>query len=676
MDKMTMRWLLLFLCLGASTFGQAKPIESGGFEYQLLPTPQWVTLAPLPVPAKVQTQGSQYLLSDEQLNLTNGQYESYSRVAQRVTTEQSLEQASKISMLFNPEFQTFTLHHVKVKRGEQIIDLTNKSKIELFQREEHVNNNIYDGKVTVFIVIPDIRIGDIVEYASTTTGKNPVFGDKNFATFSLGWSVAVQSSQVRVVSDIARPLEYKVHNLTGEPEVVRTASTIEYQWRQSDVPAILNEQHYPAGFTPYPYIEFTEFSNWQGVVDWALTHYKQQPVESGALTDYVEQLKRQTTTPQEYIEAAIRFVQNDVRYFGIETGQNSHIPSKPSEVFERRYGDCKDKTMLLNFLLAQQNIEASPALVANQARGSIRDNLPSPGQFDHVITHFTFNDKEYWIDGTRSFQHGTLDNIGVSDFEQALIIKPEQTALSPVVIQHRHRSQLHVNEKFSATGNYEQPVKLDVSIKFYSHEAEYIRSALAGQPLTEISKHYVDFYSKHFPGIEQTQEIEARDDTTSNVVELIGKYQINDFWQADQGRVNTPMYGEFISSYVQLPSTIQRKFPLGLYHPMEISQNVEVIFPEAIEWNFENNPMKIENDAIKYFRHIQFKDKSLKVTHQYQTKAKSIAPINVPTYVRDIKDIRDAIYLSVYNGVGSSKSLRSIIRNLLNREIDKTSKAP
>lgn len=663
---------MLFVVLLTSArlaFATNDALTSGGFQYSITPVPSWVSAQPVPEPQMELSQGSQYLLSDEQLNVTNGQYDSFSRVAQKVTTEQSLEQASKISMQFNPEFQAFALHKILVKRGETTLDLTHTSKIELFQREEQVNNNIYDGKVTVFIVIPDIRVGDIVEYASTTFGKNPVFGDNIFASFSLGWGVAVQSSYMRLVTDIKRPLDYRVHKHSGAPVVNKTATTIEYTWAQKDNLAILDEQGYPAGFTPYPFIEFSEFKSWQSVVDWALIHYKQQDSASKILQQYVNELKATTTDKFEYIEAAIKFVQNDVRYFGIETGQNSHIPSKPGEVFERRYGDCKDKTMLLNYLLTEQGIEAYPALISMQSRGTIADNLPSPGHFDHVISYFIVDGKEYWIDGTRTFQLGKLDNIGVSSFEQALVIRPNQKSLTELKTQFKHRSQTHVHETFAATGNYEDDVNLTMSIRFHSHEAEYLRGALAAQSIAEFTRHYLDFYSKHFPGISVVEDIKVADDTSNNIVELTGTFKIREFWHIENNRVTTPLYGEFLSSYAQLPSTIQRKFPLGLYHRTEVSQQVDIIFPETVEWSFENNPLTIENESIKYVRNITFDQKRLSVNHHYSTKQKAMSPAMVAGYVRDVKKIRDAIYLSVYNGKNASTSIRSVLRNLLNRKL-------
>ena len=44
-------------------------------------------------------------------------------------------------------------------------------------------------------------------------------------------------------------------------------------------------------------------------------------------------------------------------------GTNSHQPTPASETLALRYGDCKDKTVLLISLLKALGVEAHPALV-------------------------------------------------------------------------------------------------------------------------------------------------------------------------------------------------------------------------------------------------------------------------------------------------------------------------
>ena len=68
-------------------------------------------------------------------------------------------------------------------------------------------------------------------------------------------------------------------------------------------------------------------------------------------------------TDEQKVLSALHFVQDEVRYMGIEMGVNSHKPHAPDAVFAQRFGDCKDKTYLFCTLLQGMNIPAYPVLV-------------------------------------------------------------------------------------------------------------------------------------------------------------------------------------------------------------------------------------------------------------------------------------------------------------------------
>src|SRR5262249_34189913 len=117
------------------------------------------------------------------------------------------------------------------------------------------------------------------------------------------------------------------------------------------------------------------------------------------------------------IAAAIRFVQDDVRYLGIEMGRGSHEPRQPHATLVQRYGDCKDKAFLLALLLGRLGVEARPALVNSKLRHRLDEFLPSPFLFDHVITQVVDGKQTYWIDPTIAAQGGTLQTIDTPNDE-------------------------------------------------------------------------------------------------------------------------------------------------------------------------------------------------------------------------------------------------------------------
>ena len=78
------------------------------------------------------------------------------------------------------------------------------------------------------------------------------------------------------------------------------------------------------------------------------------------------------------------FLQSDVRYVAVEIGIGGYQPHAANDVFRARYGDCKDKAMLLSSMLQEAGI-ASDYVVISTYRGTVDPTVPSAESFNHVI---------------------------------------------------------------------------------------------------------------------------------------------------------------------------------------------------------------------------------------------------------------------------------------------------
>jgi len=83
------------------------------------------------------------------------------------------------------------------------------------------------------------------------------------------------------------------------------------------------------------------------------------------------------------IRAVATFMQQQIRYVGIEIGIGGYIPHPAEEVFRNRYGDCKDKVTLMIAMLDAVGVRATWVLVDTD-RGVIDPNVPSLDG-DHMI---------------------------------------------------------------------------------------------------------------------------------------------------------------------------------------------------------------------------------------------------------------------------------------------------
>ena len=92
------------------------------------------------------------------------------------------------------------------------------------------------------------------------------------------------------------------------------------------------------------------------------------------------------------------YVARNFRYVSLSLGLGRYQPHASTDVLHNQYGDCKDKHTLLASLLEAEGMHASSVLI-NSSR-KLDPDVPSPSQFDHVITMLPMGKQEIWMDTT------------------------------------------------------------------------------------------------------------------------------------------------------------------------------------------------------------------------------------------------------------------------------------
>jgi hypothetical protein len=109
------------------------------------------------------------------------------------------------------------------------------------------------------------------------------------------------------------------------------------------------------------------------------------------------------------IRALASFAQRDVRYVAIAIGIGGHQPHPAPEVFANRYGDCKDKAMVLSAMLREIGVESYYVLV-NTERGVVSPDLPML-TFDHAILALRLPDDLSPINLHALYEHPQLGRL-------------------------------------------------------------------------------------------------------------------------------------------------------------------------------------------------------------------------------------------------------------------------
>ena len=154
-----------------------------------------------------------------------------------------------------------------------------------------------------------------------------------------------------------------------------------------------------------PDVIFTSFDSWNEVARWWWGISKDRHVPDGAVTSEAQALIATAKGPAEKIAALHAFASVKIRYVNVSFGLGRMQPRKAPEVLANRYGDCKDKHALLAALASSVGIDVRPVLINSHAR-ELRDDVPSPQQFDHVISVARLGPKPedwLWLDSTNPF---------------------------------------------------------------------------------------------------------------------------------------------------------------------------------------------------------------------------------------------------------------------------------
>ncbi len=591
-----------------------------------LPLPGWIQQVTVPQPTNIDekdvTDGSHYLLYDEQINIASK--EVYCHLAIQLINDIGVQNSSEIDITYNPVYQRLIIHHIRVIRDGKTIDKLDLREIKNIQREKDLNNRIYDGRLTAYISLKDIRKGDLLDYAYTIQGWNPILGKQFTTDFSTEFSTPVSSVHYAVLCPQLRQLNIKQH-ITNFPVKTRSIqhNTL-YELTFSQNKGIDVEESLPNWHFAYGFIEFSEYNNWGEIVDWAIELYRFNEKATPELETKINDLNK--GTPEQKIVATLHFIQDEIRYMGFEVGINSHKPNPPALVFNQRFGDCKDKASLMCYMLNQMGIEAYPNLVNSSKTKAIGEWLPSPTSFNHVTVCVILNGKYYWFDPTNSYQGGMMNTIQYPDYSKTLLLKSGEKAIRNIETNRERKTTIH--ETF-VVADTSQPVILSVVTTHSGIEADKTRYQFFSKSLTDIEKEYTDFYKTVYGDVTMTGRIRTFDNKNKNEFEIYEEYSIRDIWNitdTSNGNKVLQVTPQSLFGLISVEDIKRRRSPYGLTFPFDYTQIIEVKFPHAIVIDAEKGESRDEHFNYSYHFRNSEQSGTVLLTYHFETLATVVEP--------------------------------------------------
>ena len=638
--------LFLFIqCLSFPLF--AQDFNRGEYTFTYSPVPAFVERRAIPLEWTSDAPGAdastwRNWLADEQLDYRGEQPIRYFEYVVEARNATLIENAARFEVGFNPDYESLYLHSVDVRRAGKWEDRFEPDSVTLVRREGEFEAGMATGRVSALIIVDDVRVGDLVRYAYSVKGENPILRGQTHLEATLGWVDPILSRSVRILFPQDQAVVTRIHGEAPDVSLKKEKDSQTIIWRAENLAAIRLEEDVPNRHFQLPLLEVSTHRDWRNVARWASDLY---PPSESLSADLDTRIAEWKSLPDDSARAAaaLQAVQEEVRYFSVLMGESTHRPTTPAATWVRRFGDCKDKAWLLTTILEKLGIYAEPVLVST-SRGHAMDGLlPAASQFDHVIVRAIIEGKTYWLDATRTMQRGPLANRQSADFGFAL---PVRSPLEGIVEMSSVRDLAATQEVYERylPDPASQVIRFEVKTTLRGIEAEQRRYDFHNRTIDQITKSYADYYRKLHGELTVAEPLRFEDDPESGEIHVFEVYKLTAPWIASSTTDRElELYADALSPALVLEGSLDRRQPLWRRHPLSLRQSMEIVMPDG--WLVGNSiqSLDVEDDSFRYQRRRYRQANQLTIVHRYESRATEVPVTGVIRHFEARRQAADSL---------------------------------
>ncbi len=394
------------------------------------PEPEWVKVQAFKRPQHLDQSLAPYgfytWLVDDQSRLEM-RPQRYNRTIEEVVNLSALAYLANVTLPFSPYYDELTIHHIRILRGDEVIEVDVENRYLVMRRERSFERLVLDGRWTLAITLPDVRVGDIIDTAMTLAGDPTCFQGEFSVPVPLQNVIYWDKRYARLLVPPERKIYMRPFPMGWvEPKItVLPDGYSEILFEAEHVYECDYEYNTPGWVMPARGAFASSIDNWPRVGDVMRAGFEGDTDYPEGLLDVIAKIEADFPSTPDRIVAAVRWVQDNIRYFAFSFGEGGFVPRSLREIYGDRIGDCKDVSKMIAAMLTRMGVDSWPALVDTGRGFDLNKQQPRLGAFNHCISMAVHAGKTYWFEGTSDVaQGGDLEHLAQNDLGYALILKP------------------------------------------------------------------------------------------------------------------------------------------------------------------------------------------------------------------------------------------------------------
>jgi hypothetical protein len=614
---------------------QGSALDAAKNHILLGPAPDWMTPCPLRLDFKPKQPGHvTHLLASKQLHADKRQ--TLVHTAIRLETIQAVQSQAQARVPFDPRTQTLTLHWLRIHRDQTVFDRTALENLRCVQRE--TDGFISPGGLTLVLVLEDVRPGDVLELCYSLEEQPSLLPDHCGCWFALPEAAPLGNLYFSIRFNAARPMRWLSSAPDLQPAVTHQGAETLWVWTRENFPALRAEENTPSWYISYPWIQVSDCPDWETVANAFALAWEQNQAEPD-LAAIAPEIPAGEGGILQQTEKAIQWVQDQFRYLAGDRELDGQPPAPPAVVARRRFGDCKDLSVLLMFLLNRLGLESRLVLVNSKFRKSLAGLLPMPGLFNHVVVEYKARGEIRWVDATAKGQGGGSLNRGICDFGVGLPVARSGSELleAPATALEANVYQIKESVLLDTAGS---PSVLGIVVTARGSHAEELRREFEAHGADTVARRRLQVCMDRFIDVQRAGVMEFRDNRTENEFFLAEIFEIRNFLKPDthSSWFRLEVAAEAVAGLLPLPVSGSRHTPFALPHPCHVVHILEVYcvaLPPAIV-----QQRTIENPWLQFTRLRKTLAGYWTVTTTLSTLADAVPPEGIEEYRDAVREIR------------------------------------
>lgn len=357
-----------------------------------------------PPAATVETGQEAYVVLEHRTRLiyqADGTGEKLEEARIRVQTEAGVNALGQLRWGYNAANENLKVLAVRVHKADgQTVTASPDAVQDLAPPGIDVAPIYTDLRMKV-VTVPSLRPGDELDFSLRTVFTTPYAPGQFWGEYRFSRDEVILDETFEL--DTPKSKQVTIASAKGTAPVVRevgdrkiTTWTWKHPVRGPQPPSDADKAKMLMMVRPD--LQFTTFRSWAEVGDWYAGLEKPQRDLNEAIRAKAKSLADPHPDAMDKVRALYEFVATNNRYVSLSFGIGRFQPHKASEVLANAYGDCKDKNTLLAALLEAAGFKAHSVLI-HHAR-ALDPAIPSPAQFDHLITEVEVGPEKVFLDTT------------------------------------------------------------------------------------------------------------------------------------------------------------------------------------------------------------------------------------------------------------------------------------